>query len=346
VVIILAAIFLVRWLLRYLLDFIFTRLIGEKGKQLSNTMLLPLRRPLIYLFLLITLHLALRRLDFLITTDVAERLDDIFFVPYVIMGTILLWQLLTSLLQWYGDEIAYRTESELDEQILPFAKRFVTIVLVAINLIILLSRFNVDVSALVTTLGIGSLAIALAAQESLSDMISGMVIMMDRPYRINDRIEINELNTWGDIIDIGLRSTRIRTRDNRMVVVPNSVMSKSLIVNYSYPDDRYRIQIELGIAYGTDIEHARRTIVEAVKHVEGVLPDRPVEALFLRFGDSAMIMRVRWWLGSYEDTRQMFDRVNTALLEALEKAKIELPVPIQEVHHKFDETLAEQLTRT
>jgi small-conductance mechanosensitive channel len=192
----------------------------------------------------------------------------------------------------------------------------------------------VDVSGLVTTLGIASLAIALAAQNTLSDTISGFTIMMDRPFRIGDRIEIQDLNTWGDVVDIGLRSSRVRTRDNRMVVVPNSVIGKSLVVNHAYPNTQYRIQVHIGIAYGSDIEIARNVMIEAVQGVEGVLANRPVEALFLEFGPSALLFRVRWWINSYEDTRRMFDRVNSSLYHALNEAGIEIPFPQQVVYNK------------
>jgi small-conductance mechanosensitive channel len=200
---------------------------------------------------------------------------------------------------------------------MPFFRRVALILLTAVGLITLLGHFNVDVSAMVTTLGIGSLAIALAAQAALADTISGFIIMIDQPFRIGDRIEILDLNTWGDVVDIGLRSSRIRTRDNRMVIVPNSLIGKSLVVNHSYPSTQYRIQVHIGVAYGSDIELVRETIIEAVRSVEGVLPDRPVEALFLEFGDSALIFRVRWWIESYVDTRRMYDRVNTAVYKAL-----------------------------
>ena len=156
------------------------------------------------------------------------------------------------------------------------------------------------------------------------------------PIRIGDRIEIQDLDTWGDVVDIGLRSTRIRTRDNRMVIVPNSVIGKSLIVNYSYPDSQYRIEIHVGVGYGTDIEEARKVLIEAVSKVEGVLSDHPVEALFLEFGDSALIFRVRWWLDSYVDTRRMFDSVNTAMYNALNEAGIEIPFPQRVVMHKVE----------
>jgi small-conductance mechanosensitive channel len=161
--------------------------------------------------------------------------------------------------------------------------------------------------------------------------------MVDRPFRIGDRIEIQDLDTWGDVVDIGLRSSRIRTRDNRMAIVPNSVIGKSMVVNYSYPDTQYRIQIHIGLGYGTDIEFARKLIVDTVRDVEGVLQDKLVEALFLEFGDSALIFRVRWWLDTYYDARRMFDKVNTALFYALTEAGIEMPYPQLEVHYNPDQ---------
>ena len=117
-----------------------------------------------------------------------------------------------------------------------------------------------------------------------------------------------------------------------MVIVPNSIISKSLVVNHAYPNTEYRIQIHIGVAYGTDLEFARKTLVDAVREVEGVMPHRPVEALFLEFGDSALIFRVRWWLETYVDTRRMFDRVNTAMYNALNGAGIEIPFPQQDLN--------------
>jgi MscS family membrane protein len=189
------------------------------------------------------------------------------------------------------------------------------------------------------------LAIALAAQASLADLINGFLIMIDQPYRVGDRIEVLDLDTWGDVVDIGLRSTRVRTRDNRMVIVPNSVIGKSLVVNYSYPDTKYRIQIHVGVAYGTDVELARTTIIDTVQKVEGVLDTQPVEALFLEFGDSAMIFRVRWWIESYGETRRRFDRVNTQIYSALDAAGVELPPPLRELHHHIDDLNTQRLVQ-
>jgi small-conductance mechanosensitive channel len=333
VLILLLVLFLGRWVISFLLDRVLIRLTRRTKTNLDNEILNAARLPLWLLALFLALDSVLRRIEFL-TADFDTYLDQGFYLAYFLVGFIFTWRLVTHLFRWYGEEIARQTETNIDQRLFPFFQRIALIILSAIGLITILSHFDVNITAMVTTLGIGSLAVALAAQNTLEDTINGFMIMFDRPYRIGDRIELLDLDTWGDVVDIGLRSTRIKTRDNRMVVVPNSKIGKSLVVNYAYPNDQYRLQIHLGVAVGTDIEFARQVMVEAVKDVEGVLPDRPVEALFLEFGEFSLIFRVRWWLDSYVDTRRMFDRVNSALYKALQKEGIELPFPQLDVHYR------------
>lgn len=331
---VIAAAVLGRILVVILIDRGVNRLTARTKTSFDDAIIKTLRWPSYWLIVVLSIDFALRRLNFL-TAKWQPQIDSLMYVLYLCVGFMLAWNFIQNMFMWYGKEIAARTETNLDEQLLPFFRRVALITLVAIGLITVLGHFNVEIGALITTLGIGSLAIALAAQAALSDTISGFIIMVDRPFRIGDRIEIQDLDTWGDVVDIGLRSSRIRTRDNRMVIVPNSVLGKSLIVNHSYPDTQYRIQIHIGVVYGTDIEQARQVMVEAVRDVEGVLQEHPVEALFLEFGDSSLIFRVRWWIDSYVDTRRMFDRVNTALYHALNQAGIEIPYPQLNVHHHF-----------
>jgi small-conductance mechanosensitive channel len=334
--ILLAILLLGKWVISFLLEKILFRITKRTKTNFDDQILNAARLPIYLLAIVLALDSAISRLDIL-PEEWKTWFTEGFFVLYFLVGFVFVWRLVTHIFTWLGEEVSLKTEASLDKQLFPFFQRIVLILLSAIGIITILSHFEVNVTAMVTTLGIGSLAVALAAQNALEDTINGFMIMIDRPYRIGDRIEILDLDTWGDVVDIGLRSTRIRTRDNRMVVVPNSQIGKSLVVNYAYPNDQYRLQIHIGLAYGTDIDKARKVMIKAVKNVEGVLPDRPVEALFLEFGDSAMIFRVRWWLESYVDTRRMFDRVNTALYDALNKEKIQLPFPQLDVHlHRKD----------
>lgn len=332
------AIFLATVILgRHLIKFIFKRIIHRLTKQTKTTfddvVLEAIAPPLYWLALVYVFKFSISRIDFLFEQGDFD-LDAVYFVLFGLIGFAIAWRLINNLAEWYEKQLAATRKIELGEQLMPFFRRLLLIVLTVIVSIIFLDYFSIEVGGVVATLGIGSLAIALAAQATLADTINGFVIMFDRPFRIGDRIELLELNTWGDVVDIGLRSTRIRTRDNRMVIVPNSVIGKSLIVNHSYPDAQYRIQIEIGVAYGTDLETARKVIQDAVREVDGVLPDRPVDALFLMFGPSSLNFRVRWWINSYVDTRRMFDKVNTVIYTRLEEAGIEIPFPQQVVTYK------------
>ena len=316
---------LTKWLTR-----IIQNIVGRTETKLDDILLPAARTPIYWLVIAASTHWAITRLSFLPLAQLTIW-RQFFFVTYLILAVTLIWRSVSAFFGWYSQHITESSDPRLSTQAVPLLRRIILAIIAGIAIIILLGHFKVDVSALVATMGIGTLAIALAAQAALSDTISGILIMIDRPFRIGDRIEIRDLNTWGNVTDIGLRSTRIQTLDNRTVIIPNSVIEKSLVVNHSFPDTHYRIQMEVGVAYGTDLEFARKTLTEAISNVEGVLDNRSVDALFLNFGDSALIFRLRWWIESYIDTRPMFDKVNTAVYNALQSANILIPFPQREV---------------
>ena len=294
-----------------------------------------------WLVVIFILQFATQRLTFL-SAELKTLLSDVYFVAGLGLSVVVIWKLIGLAHEWYRQELAQEGRAEELDPVLVLLTRLGYFSVVMIGLTILLSHFGINVTALVATLGILGLALSLAAQDTLSDAISGFIILADQPFRIGDRIEIQGEGTWGDVTEIGLRTTRIRTRDNRMVIVPNSLIGKNQVINYTFPDPRYRIQTHVGVAYGTDIETARRVLIDAVRGVEGVLPDKPVDALYNEMGDSAMIFRVRWWIGSYEDTRRIIDRVHTALQEALDVAGIVSPYPTQSLNLHFDPETTER----
>lgn len=316
---------------RFLLTRGVRRLVQRTETHLDDAIINAVRVPLRWLILVIGLEIGLNQLS-LISELWQSRLRAIFFVIYALLAFIFLFRLIGGLVRWYGAEVAHKTETDLDDQFLDLFKRIALLVLTVVAIVMVLGRFGIEVSALVTTLGIGSLAVALAAQETLRDTFAGFTILLDRPFKVGDRVELLDISTWGDVQAIGLRSTRIRTRDNRMVTVPNSVIGKGLVVNYSDPDTVYRVETHVGVAYGADIEQARQVMIEAIYAEPWVMRDKRIEALFLEFGDSALIFRVRCWIEHYVETRRIMDKMNTALYKALNEAGIAIPFPQRDLH--------------
>ncbi len=343
-VIVTGAFLLGRWLVGLLLDRLIRRAVGHTTTNLDDTILDAVRTPAYWLVLVIALDFALRRLPF-VYTQWGESLKDILFVLYFTVAFVFAWRLTANLLAWYAQRLSKTAELELSEELIPLLRRLSLLILALIGLSILLGYFEVEITGLIATLGIGSLAIALAAQASLSDLFSGIVIMIDRPFRVGDRIELQDLDTWGDVTDLGLRSTRIRTRDNRLVIVPNSTIGKSLIVNHSFPNDNYRIEFHIGVGYDNDLEFARMTMIEAAGAVEGIMSSRPIEALLIEMAESVLVFRVRVWIQSYVDTRRITDKVNTAIYNALLEKGISMPYPQTEVHHHIDTIEPEHLRK-
>lgn len=288
-------------------------------------------RPYIRAFiLLLGVEYAVQRLLFL-NPFFKQLFSQITFAIFVYLAAVALWRLIDLFDDWYREVTVGHLDEAAKDAALMLTQRVLRGFVLLISAILVLDRFGINVTALLAALGIGGLALSLAAQDTLSNMISGIIILTDRPFLVGHRIEIQGLGTWGDVVSIGTRSTRIRTRDNRMVIVPNSILSGNQVVNYTYPDSQYRIQMELSIEYGQDVETVRALLIDTIRGVPGVLVDKPVDALYVTKGDQAMIFRVRWWLESYIDTRRMFDRVNTALQKALDEAGIRTPDEIQKV---------------
>jgi small-conductance mechanosensitive channel len=304
------------------------RISRRTASKYDEAYLRSIRSKVILLVLVISLSFATKRVPSL-SDSVEQTLLQLYFAAIVVIIAVIVWMLIDYLVLWYQDLAEKSGQTKHREAALQLAQRTGKILVVIVSVLLVMDRFGVDVTALVTAMGIGGLAISLAAQDTLSNMISGIMLLMDQPFRVGDRIEIQGLttglSTWGDVVDIGLRSTRIRTDDNRMVIVPNLNISKNQVVNYTFPNPRYRAQMDIGVSNGSDLQAVREVITQAVRRVEGVCADKPVDILFIEFNESKMTLRGRWWIESYLDARREYDKVNESIYLALREAKIDTP---------------------
>jgi MscS family membrane protein len=258
-----------------------------------------------------------------------ERLiDSFFFLLYWCIAVYIVLSLVSIASDWYLAKMPFRDLEEIDHRTIRSIQYISQLVFGFLSIIILLEHFGITEASLhqsLTALGIGGIIIGLAAQNTLSDIIAGIAISIDRPFRIGDRILIEKLDTWGDVIEISWRSTRILTRDNREVSIPNSVIGKELITNYSLPGRMFRVETFVVVSYGPDIEYVRNLILEALKHEAWIMHNKPTQALVSHFTEFGVEFKVRCWIENFMDTRISEDRLNTAIYKALINANIEVP---------------------
>lgn len=319
------------WVAQVLLHWLVRRTVTTFDDRFLERINAPVR----YLVLVFFAQTAILRLTFW-SEDAIRLLNALFFFLYLTIFFWIAWRLIGFSLDWYKERQEIETQEQADriKRALPLVARILYVSLIFVALIIALSHFNVNVTVLMAALGIVGLAFSLAAQDTLNDVINGVLIWMDRPFRIGDRIEIQNENTWGDVVDIGTRTTRIVTPNNAMVIVPNSVIGKNQVVNYTYPSPILRMEVDINVSYDEDLDKVRRVVTAAVRKVDRVLPNQPVEALFRDFGESSISFQVRWWIDTYVDTTAIYDQINSAILEALRAAGITVAVPRQDLTFK------------
>jgi small-conductance mechanosensitive channel len=251
------------------------------------------------------------------------------------VGIAIVWRSIDFSMAWYIKKHPPEDDNKAAEELQPLVQRASHIILVAIGLILLLEHFGISITAILATLGLTGFALSLALKDTIANIISGLVIMVDRPFNLGERIYLSGIDAWADVIEIGIRTTKVVTRDNRLVIVPNSAIVDTDVVNYSQPDPTYRLQTDIGVGSGMDIPTVHQIFTDAVRNVAGVLPDKSVDVLFTGFGPSSMTIRVRWWVASYTEKRKSSHRVNSAIQEAAEKNDIDMPNPTMDNNLKF-----------
>jgi small-conductance mechanosensitive channel len=292
---------------------------------------------------LFVLRFAIFRLDF-VSNGLRLALDDIFFVVGLLLLTRIALQLISFAVEWYKKNLEpKKDEARLDPVILLLQhSSYILVIITAV--VIGLAHFGIASNILSALLVIVVIGLLLIAKDTISDVISGFIILADEPFRVGDAIQLEDWPDWGWVTEIGSRTTRVKTWDNQLVIVPNGSINASQVVNYTYPDPTYRMRTDIRLAYGSDLAQIRQVIEQTLSGVEEVLPDKPVEILFRQFGDSTRLIRVHWWVSSCDKEFYMADRVNAALEEALAKAGFDISFSTYRVDLNPGEKNADQIT--
>ncbi len=196
----------------------------------------------------------------------------------------------------------------------------------------ILLTWQLDVKPWLASAGIAGLAIGFAAKDTIANLFGGLFILADAPYKLGDYIVLDS-GERGQVINIGLRSTRILTRDDVEVTLPNAVIANAKIVNESGgPAVQSRVTVTVGVAYGSDVDQVRRVLMEAARAVADVVQDPEPRVRFTEFGDSALVFRLLCWIHEPEQRGRALDALNTEVYRRFNAAGIQIPFPQRDVN--------------
>ena len=194
---------------------------------------------------------------------------------------------------------------------------------------------GLSLTAVFASAGIVGLGIALAARETLANFFGGISIFMDRPFKSGDYIVLDS-GERGKVVDVGLRSTRILTRDDIQISIPNSLITNTKIINESAPQPRFRVRIKVGVAYGTNVDQAESILLSIAQNNNLVAPVPEPRVRFRNFGESSLDLELLCWAHRPEYRGQLIHNLNHQIYKAFDAADIQIPFPQRDIHLQQD----------
>ena len=272
----------------------------------------------------------------------APIVEKIFYAFMIMLLTSIACSIANNLLPYLEGNLATTTKTRVDDVILSLAKKFAGIIMFTTGGILALDVLGLNIMPFVAGAGVAGIAIGFAAKDTLSNLIAGILLLVDRPFETGDRIEVwstpKNSATWGDVLDIGLRATKIRTTDNIVIIIPNNEIMKRDIINYTTITKEIRVRIPVGIAYDADINKAKEIIAKVALELDWVMREPPPKVVVKSFGDSAVNLEARIWISDpirrMDTTSHITDRVK----DAFQVEKIEIPFPKRDIYIKKSES--------
>jgi len=324
---IVAAFGILAWLVNLFVDRVLFALARRSKFHLDDEILKILRRP-IWVSILLTGCL------FGVEWISPQPPFGFIFQAAIKSALILLWALTINrtLLRIADDWIRHwRSVQREGTEIISLGINIARVLLLAGALFLLLALWKINITPLLASAGIAGVAVALAAKETLSNFFGGVSVLLDQPYKVGDYIVLDS-GERGEVTQVGLRSTRIITRDDVQISIPNSVITNTKIINESAPEPRFRVRIKIGVAYGSDVDKLEELLLSLARENDLVSPEPNPRVRFRRFGDSSLDFELLCWALRPHDKGRLVHELNRSIYKSLNSAGIEIPFPQRDVH--------------
>lgn len=209
----------------------------------------------------------------------------------------------------------------------------VSYLIIIVGLFVIFQTTGIDLSAIGILIGALGIGIGFGLQNITNNFISGVIILFERPVKVGDRIEVDDLA--GNIVKISARATTIITNDNIAVIVPNSDLTSKRVINWSHNNRDVRLNFPVGVSYKEDPEKIRKLLIEVASETSGVLSDPAPNVLFNAFGESSLDFILRVWTSELSDTPMVLkSQLYYAIFKKFKEHQVEIPYPQRDIHIK------------
>jgi MscS family membrane protein len=296
--------------------------------KLDDLLIDKLEEPIVLALVLTGFTIGFNRLVF--SDAIHDWGNKVLHITYTLNITWLIARVIDALIVEYVVPLADKTDTDLDDQLMPVLRKGLRAIIWSLGIILALNNAGYDVGALLAGLGIGGLALAMAAKDTVSNFFGGIMIFTDKPFKIGDRIKIGGFD--GTIVEIGLRSTRLKTLDGRIVTIPNSKFPEGMVENVSSEPWR-KITLKLGLIYDTTPEQIEQAM-QILKDIAAANPNLEEDVIvgFNEFRDFALGITFIYYIKKGSDIMQTQTEINLAILKQFNANGLEMAFPTQTVY--------------
>lgn len=297
----------------------------KDNKNFNKQIIAVVETPLILIIVLGGLDFAIEKL----LTGYAS-ISKIILTIIIIAATILFINLARIFLNSWSERMSKHKGEEFHAEVLPLTKSVVNIILAIIGLLIVLQIWGVEVGTLLTSLGVAGVIVGFAFKQTLENVFGGISLIMDDSFHKKDIIQL-ENGMIGEVMEINLRSTKIRNFDYETIIIPNGQLANSKIINLAQPTPTLRIKIPVSVAYGSDPEKVKKIMIESLRGEPSVLSYPKRTARFVSMGESSINFELFFYIKDYREMFEIKDRILTKVYKNLYEEGIEIPFPIRTI---------------
>ncbi len=317
--------FIIAFLSRLIVKKVLKPLARKTKTKIDDLIIKNLSSIIFYIVIVLGFKFGFQHFEFK-TTIFNSLIDSIL----IFIICILMIRIINDFSQYWLMEWAYKTKSTADDRLIPIVVKIIKVVVIVLAVIFTCDAWKIDISPLLATAGIAGIAISLAVKDSLNNIIGGIQLVLDKTFKVGDKVQL-ESGEMGVILDIGLRSTKLKTYDNEMIYIPNGYLANAKIKNYTMPDLSIRVNVNFGVEYGSDTEKVRKVVFNAVKSIDSVLEEPVPKVQFLKMSDFSLDFIARAWVKNYGEAYSTKLRMTDEIYSALSKANIGIPFPTQTI---------------
>jgi small-conductance mechanosensitive channel len=314
------------WLVEYIFKHFLGKLLQKTKTKLDDKLIKILKFPIFWSVFIAGAYI------FLLSVSVSDRFlelsQNILTTLLITLWGIAISQISKLLLHAYDQK---QTKSRRLSDAIPFLENLIMLGVLGLALLIALDTWGINITPLLASAGVVGIAVAFAAKDTVSNLFGGVSVFFDRPYKVGDYVIIQD-KYRGEVIEIGMRSTKIKTRDNVLLTVPNSVMVTNAVINETGFDPKLRIRIPLGVAYNSDLDKVEYALMNLMKEHKEVLEDPTPRIRYRNFSESSIDLEAMCVIAKPADRGRIMHELIKEIDKVFREEKIEMPFPQREVH--------------